>query len=67
MFPDIEGSSQKMLLLTERNKLCKGLFIINNLQLNSKFEWTLISARLSVKSWPPKWLIVDKLSMFFVL
>ena len=36
MFPDIEGSSQKMLLLTERNKLCKGLFIINNLRPSSR-------------------------------
>ena len=36
MFPDIEGSSQKMLLLNERNRLCKGLFIINNLRPSSR-------------------------------
>ena len=38
MFPNVEGSSQKMLLLTEPNKLCKGLFImiINNLRPSSR-------------------------------
>src|SRR5436305_13957800 len=36
IFPDIESSSQKILLLNERNRLCKGLFIINNLRPSSR-------------------------------